>query len=258
VEVDEMAVEDRRDGEGDASSEPQHERDADAPPVPSAELRTGLREPQDERNRASDGEKDGGSSGRRKSKKGIGGPKTAAGKAIVARNAVKHGVLAQTPVIAGIEREEDWQRLRQGVLEFFELEGPFFEALGDQVAAAVWRLYRVIRFETEAIRQYIEDVPADWYASMRLEGRTVGGGPTKEDVEEMNRMMLSRLLPGDETMDKVMRYETRVHRFLLQKIYLIMVMKGLKKTRVSRFWGLPDLNDPEISQNMGMPPSPGS
>jgi hypothetical protein len=194
----------------------------------------------------------------RKQRKGSGGPKTAAGKAVVARNPIKHGVLAQTPVLPLVEREEDWLKLRQGVFDFFELEGPLLESLGDRVAMLVWRLYRVARFETEAIRQYLDDVPGDWYASLRLEGRVAPDAPSMADVEEMNRMLLSRLLPGDETMDKVMRYETRLHRFLLQTVYLIMVMKGLKKTRVSRFWGLPDLNSPEISQNMGMPPSPGS
>jgi hypothetical protein len=226
------------------------ERDEDASLVSSAELRTGLREPQDERNEAR--------AGRRKSRKGIGGPKTEAGKAVVAKNPIKHGVLAQTPVLPLVEREEDWHKLRQGVFDFFELEGPLLESLGDRVAMLVWRLYRVARFETEAIRQYLEDVPGDWYASLRMEGRTAPDAPSRADVEEMNRMLLSRLLPGDETMDKVMRYETRLHRYLLQTIYLIMVMKGLKKTRVSRFWGLPDLNSPEISGQMGMPPSPGS
>ena len=73
---------------------------------------------------------------KRTSRKGMGGPKTAAGKAVVRRNPIKHGALAlrpprqsgrsgqaPTPVIPLVEREEDWQRLRQGVFDFFELEG---------------------------------------------------------------------------------------------------------------------------------------
>ena len=49
--------------------------------------------------------------------KGGGGPKRPEGKAVVRRNPIKHGVLAQTPVIPLVEREEDWRRLRQGVGE---------------------------------------------------------------------------------------------------------------------------------------------
>jgi len=176
----------------------------------------------------------------------------------VRRNPIKHGVLAQTPVIPLIEKEEDWHRLRQGVFDFFELEGPLLESLGDRVAMIIWRLYRVARFETESVRQYLEDVPRDWYASLRLEGRVAPDGPSKADVEEMNRMLLSRLLPGDDAMDKVMRYETRLHRYLLQTLYMIMVLKGLKPTRTGRFYGVAELNPPEISKNMGMPPGPGS
>jgi len=76
-----------------------------------------LREPQDERNEAS--------SGKRKSRKGIGGPKTEAGKAAVQLNAMKHGVLAlrqpaprrsgqaPTPVLPLVESEERWEELRR-------------------------------------------------------------------------------------------------------------------------------------------------
>jgi len=44
-------------------------------------------------------------------RKGVGGPKTARGKAVVRLNPVRHGVLSQTPVIPLVERAEDWERL---------------------------------------------------------------------------------------------------------------------------------------------------
>jgi len=186
-------------------------------------------------------------------KKRGGGPRTEAGKAVVRRNAMKHGVLAQTPVIALVEREEDWERLRQGVFEFFELEGPLLESLGDRAAMLIWRLYRTARFETEAIRHYLDDVPEDWKSSMRLEGLPIPDKATKEQVQEMNRMLLSRLLPDDETMYKVMRYETKMHRYLLQTLYMIMVLKGLKRTGTGRFYGLADLDPPGIVRRAGPP-----
>ena len=43
-----------------------------------------------------------------KSRKGVCGPKPMAGKAVVRLNPVRHGVLAQTPVIPLVERREDW------------------------------------------------------------------------------------------------------------------------------------------------------
>jgi hypothetical protein len=195
---------------------------------------------------------------KRTSRKGVGGPKTAAGKAAVRLNAVKHGVLAETPVLPLVESAEEWEELRRDVLDWFDLQGPFLESLGTRAATLVWRLERAARLETEATRYYQEDVPEDWESSMRMEGLPIPDKPTNERVKEEYRMLMARLLPGDEILDKVMRYETRLHRYLLQTLYLIMVLKGAKKTRISRFWGLPDLNSPEISGQMGMPPSPGS
>ena len=52
-------------------------------------------------------EEDGAVAAEETNKKRRGGPKTAAGKARVRRNPIKHGVLAQTPVIPLVAREED-------------------------------------------------------------------------------------------------------------------------------------------------------
>jgi hypothetical protein len=127
------------------------------------------------------------------------------------------------------------------------------ESLGERAASLIWRLKRAARFETEVTAQYLEDVPSDWYRSLKLEGRKVPGAPSKADVEEMQRMMMSRLLPGDEVMTKVMRYETKVHRFLLQTMYQIMILKGLKRSVASRFFGVAELNPPGVSAKNSPP-----
>jgi len=224
------------------------ERDEDAPLV--------LREPpasagrQDERNETPAGE--------RKSRKGVGGPNTAAGKAVVARNPIKHGVLAQTPVLPLVESQEEWERLRQDVLDWFGLEEPFQESLGERVATLIWRLKRAARAETEATRHYQDDVPEDWKSSMRMEGLPIADRKTRDRVKEEVRMLMARLLPGDETMDKILRYESKLHRYLLQTIYMILVVKGAKQVRSGRFYGVAELDPPEVSKRMGLPPGGGS
>src|SRR3989304_196055 len=62
-----------------------------------------------------------------------GGPKTERGKAVVRRTPIKHAVLAQTPVIPLVEREEDWRRLREGVFDYFGAAGAMEEALADRI-----------------------------------------------------------------------------------------------------------------------------
>src|SRR5437870_12219947 len=100
-----------------------------------------------------------------------GGPKTAAGKAIVRRNPIRHGGLAQTPVIPLVEKPEDWHLLRNGVFAYLKAEGALEEALADRIAGLLWRLYRVVRFESEAVSRSLEDVPEDWRVERQLLGR---------------------------------------------------------------------------------------
>ena len=179
--------------------------------------------------------------GERKSRKGIGGPKTAAGKARVRRNPIKHGVLAQTPVIPLVEREEDWERLRQGVFVRFEVEGAMEEAMADRIAGLIWRLARVQRFETESIDRYLREVPRDWRASRLRNGLDAEKEVDAEDVRQMDRMLMARLLPGAETAEKIMRYETRLHRFLLQTVHQLLLLKGMKTMGTGRYYGVADL-----------------
>lgn len=169
---------------------------------------------------------------------------------MVRLNPVRHGVLAQTPVIPLVEKQEDWEELRAGVFEYLDAEGTLEEALADRVAGILWRLYRVVRFESESISRYLQDVPGDWRASRSASGMPVPGEVTEEVVAEMDRMLMARLLPGDETLDKIMRYETKLHRFLLQTLHQFMVVKGLKKTG-GRYYGESEVNPPGFTQPRG-------
>jgi len=98
----------------------------------------------------------------------------------------------------------------------------------DRIAMLVWRQYRVVRFESESIAAYLNDVPRDWHMGRRAAGMPVPESVTPEVVEEMDRMLTARLLPGDETIDKIMRYETRLHRFLMQTIHQLLLLMELR------------------------------
>ena len=161
------------------------------------------------------------------------GPKSKAGKRAVRLNPVKHGVLSQTPVLPLVERAEDWVRLREGTLEYFQVEGIVEEGLADQIAMLMWRRYRLVRFETESIARYLEAVPED-YERMRAAAQSPEAGGERA-IEEMDRMLSERLLPGSEDLEKMMRYETRIHRFLLQSIHQLLVLQALRNGR-----GTPD------------------
>src|SRR5262245_10622479 len=76
------------------------------------------------------------------------GPKTPDGKARSSRNALQHGLACAHPVIPGLERVEDWEDFRKGILESLASVGALEEALAERVALCSWRLQRVARYET--------------------------------------------------------------------------------------------------------------
>ena len=79
------------------------------------------------------------------------GPKTEEGKSVVRLNAVQHGVLSTTPVIPDLEREEDWEAHRAGVVASLALQGYLEETLAERIALLLWRLRRVARYERDSI-----------------------------------------------------------------------------------------------------------
>jgi hypothetical protein len=93
-----------------------------------------------------------------------GGPATQEGKEVVKWNAVQHGIRSPAPVVPGVEKKEDWQEHRHGILESLSPEGHLEFVLAERVALLSWRLNRVTRFETETItlsQQKLEDDLAD-------------------------------------------------------------------------------------------------
>jgi hypothetical protein len=79
------------------------------------------------------------------------GPKTEQGKAVVRYNARTHGILSPSPVIPGVEREEDWVAYRDGIFDELQPHGQLELTLAERAALSFWRMGRVTRFEVAAI-----------------------------------------------------------------------------------------------------------
>jgi hypothetical protein len=89
-----------------------------------------------------------------------GGPATQNGKDLVKWNATRHGISSPAPVVPGLEKNEDWQEHRDGILENLAPVGRLEVTLAERVALLSWRLHRVTRYETGAIaisQETIED-----------------------------------------------------------------------------------------------------
>jgi len=92
------------------------------------------------------------------------GPKTARGKRTVARNAIKHGLLALEVVITagdGKESLEQFHGLVERLCEYYEPLGVVEESLVQTIAVCWWRKARVIRAENGEIRKRLDTRAVD-------------------------------------------------------------------------------------------------
>ena len=110
-----------------------------------------------------------------------GGPKTQAGKEVARWNATRHGIRSPAPVVPGLEKAEDWEEHRVGMLESLSPEGHLENVLAEQVALLSWRLHRIIRYETESIALYQEKIEDDLAWERRFDSR-VHSAEHPEDV----------------------------------------------------------------------------
>lgn len=137
------------------------------------------------------------------------GPRTPEGKAVVSRNAIKHGLFSESPVIPG-ESEAHWLAFRDGILESLQPEGQLEQFLAEQVATNAWRIRRVQRFETSAVIAAQERIPEFYRLTANYEQRT----PSVEDADRQleaaaRAIQLLRDLPDLPADDEVPEHDAR-------------------------------------------------
>jgi hypothetical protein len=119
-----------------------------------------------------------------------GGPRTEEGKEVVRWNSTIHGIRSPAPVVPGVEKKEDWEDHRDGILESLRPEGHLEFVLAERVALLSWWLHRVTRYETESIALFQEKAEDD-LADRRRFGSHVLGAAHPEDVRSNLKMARS-------------------------------------------------------------------
>jgi hypothetical protein len=110
-----------------------------------------------------------------------GGPATQEGKDVVKWNATRHGIRSPAPVVPGVEKAEEWEEHRDGILESLQPEGHLELVLAERAALLSWRLHRAIRYETESIALFQEKAEDDLADRRRFASRILGAAHP-EDV----------------------------------------------------------------------------
>jgi len=154
------------------------------------------------------------------------GPRTPEGKAKVAQNAVKHGLLARAVVLQG-EDPQEFAEYREQMLEELYPDGMLAQVLAERVVSLSWRLQRAARSQNAAFEALYEKHAAD--------PRTVGGlaepspGPDPDEPAGSGPT-LGRMLVEDfaqaKVLERLLMYERRIESSLYRTLAELRKLRG--------------------------------
>jgi hypothetical protein len=155
------------------------------------------------------------------------GPRTRAGKEVASRNALSHGITSPSPVLAGMEREADWRRHLNGIVDGLAPEGDLERALAERVALLLWRLHRITRYEVAVTDRAVAGTESD----LAVADAYVQGTLTKGVLPDVSPVILAaaqetRVIPAVDELDKIMRYETHLHRQYIQTLHELEALQA--------------------------------
>jgi hypothetical protein len=145
------------------------------------------------------------------------GPKTPKGKALVARNPIKHGLLSKEVLLRGEDETalvELGKRLRHQLAPVGELE----LLLVDRIIAAAWRLMRILRIEREMMDHEVADKEKD---------RRVFSSRKQLDPVTLWDALESDFQYRD-TLSKFMRYEAHIERGLYKALHELQRLQAVR------------------------------
>lgn len=169
----------------------------------------------------------------RKNAKLSSGPKTAQGKAICARNPIKHGLYARDLLLKSphhTERIEDYKKLVDSLFEELKPETLFQEHLVRKIANCLWRSRRAVIAETAHINHQLADVDSE-VRSLERRRKILFGEDSPNLTKSEKRGIISEevsqcLVPDRDTSTRIVWYEMRLDRQLARAYTLLNSLKS--------------------------------
>jgi hypothetical protein len=153
-------------------------------------------------------------SNRRNSQKST-GPKTAAGKKRVSRNAVRHGFFSKFLLIHhpdGKESQAEYDDFYDGVRKHYQPVGWLEEAWGEKIVVWSWRLRRLIRCEAGQIDRALAG--HNYEIQQSKADDLADPDSTSSRDPETDAFTDHLFLPEKEDLDKLLRYEAMINQQL--------------------------------------------
>jgi hypothetical protein len=158
------------------------------------------------------------------------GPRTPAGKKIVARNALTHGFFSKWLLVQhrdGKESQDEYDRLEGALRKHYQPMDWLEELWVERIAVWSWRLRRLIRYESGQIARALAGHSFDLQQSKAEDL----GQPesTASSNLEMDAMTDHLFLPANDDLDKLLRYEAMINKQLNHAISELERLQARRK-----------------------------
>jgi len=143
------------------------------------------------------------------------GPTTPQGKRRVAQNALRHGFFSQCLLVKhpdGKEDEGEYAAFYAALRKHYEPMDWLEELWVEKIAVWSWRLRRLIRCESGQISKALADHGYEIQQSKAADSENLGIAPPSN--AEIDAMTDHLLLPSNEDLERLLRYEAMISRQL--------------------------------------------
>lgn len=156
------------------------------------------------------------------------GPKAAEGKAVVAQNAVKHGLFAHQNVIH-CEAQGEFEQFRIDLLTDLAAAGGAEEMLAERIVSLSWRLQRVERMHSEALDVLIARAETDYLLKdcRKAQDRRAGG------LELILGWATVHDFSESHVLERLMDYERRIESSLYKAMGELEKLQRMRKAERS-------------------------
>ena len=148
------------------------------------------------------------------------GPRTAAGKAVVAQNAVKHGLLAREGLLRGEDREE-YETHREALLEELNPTGALEVILAARIVDLTWRLHRAAQDRSETFGALYDRHTAGLRPGEAGLCPGEAGAPEPEEPAQRGAILGRMILEdysGSAVLERLLRCERRIEGSLFRNL----------------------------------------
>jgi hypothetical protein len=139
------------------------------------------------------------------------GPKTEEGKANSSQNAVRHGLLSEKILLRNfpLETNKEFQDIREEMFDAHQPQNAAEVMLVQRIVVCHWRLLRAFRYETYCLH------------TNRLDA-----SPEANAAEF--------ILPNDQQIDRILRYEAQIDRQLHRNIKQLLAVQADRRARAQQ------------------------